>query len=198
MTLPKGDLVSFDLRDEHGAALWLPTSDENNRRLAPALVLRARPVLRRRSLPGTFEQDLMRIVATLPSQHEEAYKPFAVAAASIDVKDLEETLCEAFGHLHRDRFWHVRKRWRARRDWGQAKDGENMTQHVRPHSPASRRTCDWQDRSATNTSTCPRPAARISRAASWVRPRSRPVIARCRPWRPGPGQSPGRCRRCRR
>lgn len=84
MTLPKGDLVSFDLRDEHGAALWLPTSDENNRRLAPALVLRARRVLRRRSLPGTFEQDLMRIVATLPSQHEEAYKPFAVAAASIE------------------------------------------------------------------------------------------------------------------
>jgi hypothetical protein len=48
-------------------------------------------------------------------------------------------------------------------------------------SPASRRTCDWEDRSATNTSTCPRPAARISRAASWVRPRSRPVIARCAP-----------------
>ncbi len=39
-------------------------------------------------------------------------------------------------------------------------------------SPASRCTCDREDRSATNTSTCPPPAARISRAAPWVRPRS--------------------------
>ncbi len=47
-------------------------------------------------------------------------------------------------------------------------------------SSASRRTSDWEDRSATNTSTCP-PAARISRAASSARPRSRPVIATCAP-----------------
>src|SRR6266508_315343 len=48
-------------------------------------------------------------------------------------------------------------------------------------SSASRRTSDWEDRSATSTSTCPPPAARISRAAPSARPRSRPVIARCAP-----------------
>src|SRR5450755_206625 len=48
-------------------------------------------------------------------------------------------------------------------------------------SAASARTPGWQDRSATNTSTCPPPAARISPAALSPRPRSRPVIARCAP-----------------
>src|SRR6266545_4626594 len=48
-------------------------------------------------------------------------------------------------------------------------------------SPASRRTSDWEERSATNASTCPPPAARTSRATPSVRTRSRPVIARCAP-----------------
>jgi hypothetical protein len=121
-SLPKGDLVSFDLRDESGASLWLPTSDENNRRLAPALVVRARDVLRPKAMPGTLERDLMRIVATLPSEHKKAYKPFAAAAALIDVKPFEETVREASKRLRQDRFWHVRKRWRASRDWGRAQD----------------------------------------------------------------------------
>jgi hypothetical protein len=122
MTLPKGDLVSFDLRDEHGAALWLPTSDENNRRLAPALVVSARRVLRRNALPGTLEQDLMQIAATLSSEHKEAYKSFAAAAASIAVKNLKEEVREASRHLYEDRFWHVRERWRAGRNWRQSQD----------------------------------------------------------------------------
>jgi hypothetical protein len=48
-------------------------------------------------------------------------------------------------------------------------------------SSASRRTSDWEDRSAMNRSTGPPPAARISRAASSVRTRSPPVIARPAP-----------------
>lgn len=121
-TLPKGDLVSFDLRDERDEALWLPTSDENNRRLAPALVVRARRVLRQDALPRNLEQDLMRIVATPPSNHEDAYRPFAVAAALIDVRPFEEEVRETSKRLYQNRFWHFRKRWRASRDWARAQD----------------------------------------------------------------------------
>src|SRR5260221_10713810 len=46
---------------------------------------------------------------------------------------------------------------------------------------ATRRPADCEDRSATNTSTCPSAAPWISRAASSARARSRPVIARCAP-----------------
>jgi hypothetical protein len=119
-TLPKGDLVSFDLRDERDEALWLSTSDENNRRLAPALVVRARRVLGTDGLPRKLERDLMRIVATLPSNHEEAYKPFAVAAALIDVRPFEKEVNETSKRLYEHRFWHFRKRWQASRDWARA------------------------------------------------------------------------------
>jgi hypothetical protein len=116
----KGDLVSFDLRDERGDALWLPTSSETNRRVAPALVITARRVLGSDSLPRRLEQDMMRIVATLPGRHAEAYKPFAAAAALIDIRPFEEELREASQRLYQDRFWHIRKRWQASRDWGRA------------------------------------------------------------------------------
>jgi hypothetical protein len=123
-TLPKGDLVSFDLRDERDDTLWLPTSEESNRRFAPALVLEARRVLRQAglSLPRKLEPSLMRIVATLPSNHEEAYKPFAIAAALIDVRPFEKEVCETSKRLYQDHFWHFRKRWRASRDWARAQD----------------------------------------------------------------------------
>ncbi len=52
---------------------------------------------------------------------------------------------------------------------------------LRSTSAASRRTSACDDRSATKTFTCPPPAEWISRAASSVRSRSRPVIARCTP-----------------
>jgi hypothetical protein len=52
---------------------------------------------------------------------------------------------------------------------------------------ASRRTCDWSDRSATNTSVCPLAAASISRAAPSVDTRSWPQIAR----RPHLGRAQG-------
>jgi hypothetical protein len=119
-TLPKGDLVAFDLRDERDEALWLPTSNENNRLLAPALVVRARRILGRNRLPGTLERDLMWIAASLPSAHRTEYQLFAAAAAAADVDSCRVRLTEVSEHLRDDPPWHVRKRWRAGREWDRA------------------------------------------------------------------------------
>lgn len=119
-TLPKGDLVAFDLRDENGASLWMPTAEETNRRIAPAMVIRARRVLRRDALPGSLDQDVMRIVATSAHEHERAYRPFAAAAARIDAALREAELAEASRQLTAYPFWHSRKRWQARRGWNSA------------------------------------------------------------------------------
>jgi hypothetical protein len=119
-TLPKGDLVAFDLRDEAGAALGMPTADETNRRVAPAMVVRARTVLGVPRLPGTLERDLMRIVATSPAAHEKAYLPFAAAAAHIDAEFRLEDLHDASQQLSEVRFWQLRRAWQAQKNWNRA------------------------------------------------------------------------------
>lgn len=119
-TLPKGDLVKFDLRDENRMALWMPTAEETNRRIAPAMVVRARLVLRCDTMPGTLDQDVMRIVAASPGDHEEAYRPFAAATAKIDERVRLEELQEASANLRVEPFWRVRKRRKAQRAWDRA------------------------------------------------------------------------------
>jgi len=67
-------------------------------------------------------------------------------------------------------------------------DEDVVDQHIDPGRPwstssASRRTSDWEDRSATSTSTCPRPVARTARAAPSVPAGDRgcaPIVARPR------------------
>jgi hypothetical protein len=119
-TLPKGDLVAFDLRDEAGAALWMPTAEETNRRIAPAMVIRALSVLDVSKLPGSLDQDIMRIVATAPGSHEKAYRPFAAAAAHINAELRAENLHSASLKLRADPVWHIRKRHRAQQAWNRA------------------------------------------------------------------------------
>ena len=107
-TLPKGDLVSFDLRDEYGKALWLPTSDETNLRFGRALVVTARRILKLTALPGRLEQELMRIVARPPSEHKEEYRPFAAAADRLDINvgSLEKKVHDAPSWLD---WWQARR-----------------------------------------------------------------------------------------
>lgn len=119
-TLPKGDLVAFDLRDENRMAMWMPTAEETNRRIAPAMVVRARRVLRCDTMPGTLDQDVMRIVAAAPRDHERAYRPFAAAAARIDEGIRRAELREASRNLRADPLWRVRKRRKAQRAWDRA------------------------------------------------------------------------------
>jgi len=127
--LPKDDLVAFDLRDEQGAAMWLPTSEETSGRLAPALVVVARHVLRKAdhldelpSLPSTLARDLEQIVAKAPKQHREAYKPFAVAAARIEAESCKDELRKASRRLGAVRFWDFCGKWDASRNWARAQD----------------------------------------------------------------------------
>jgi hypothetical protein len=123
-TLPKGQLVAFELRDEHGAAMWLPTAEETSHRLAPALVVVARTVLRELGLelPDRLAADLRVIVKSPPEQHAEEYKPFAVAAALIDKTQRQAELARASARVRTVGSWHFRARWAASRDWAHAQD----------------------------------------------------------------------------
>jgi hypothetical protein len=150
MTLPKGEFVSFDLRDEHSDALWLLTSEENNRRLAPALVELAQRVLAPETLPRTLEGNLMRIVATPPSRHKDAYLPFAAADALIYVKPFEQKLNETSERLYKDHVWQVRKRWRASREWNRAQAAITAPMAGKLAAIEARRDLSPQVRQATD------------------------------------------------
>jgi hypothetical protein len=93
----------------------MPTAEEANRKVAPAMVVLARGVLRVRRLPGSMELDLMRIVAVPPRAHEKAYRPFAAAAARLAVEKLETELGKVLQDPARDHPWHFRARWQASR-----------------------------------------------------------------------------------
>lgn len=123
-TLPKGQLIAFELRDEHGTAIWLPTAEETSHRLAPALVVVARTVLHElgMELPHRLDADLRAIVKSPPEQHEAEYKPFAVAAALIDRTQRQAELAQASAQVRAAPFWQFRARWVASRDWAHAQD----------------------------------------------------------------------------
>src|SRR5690349_19911099 len=90
-TLPKGNLSAFDFRDENGAALWLPTSEECNKFLASAITHWATEILAK--APSNVEinlseiiSDLTEIVSKDSASHSEKWAPFRAAAALIDAK----------------------------------------------------------------------------------------------------------------
>jgi hypothetical protein len=79
--LPKGNLIAFDLRDEAGAALPMPTSEESSDLLAAGMIAYARSVLNA-DPPEELTEDLKLIIRTDPDdkEHKDAIKKFAVIA----------------------------------------------------------------------------------------------------------------------
>jgi hypothetical protein len=123
-TLPKGNLVAFDLRDEQAEAMCLPTLVETSGLMAPAVVWLAGVVLDPKRLPPSLADDLVKIVTANPDEHEREYGPFAAAAASVDVErrlgeihDLWDQRPEKL-RLRPFRKWY--EGWRKWRKWARA------------------------------------------------------------------------------
>ncbi len=116
--LPKGDLVAFDLRDERAEAMCLPTLVETTGLMAPAIVWLARVVLDTKSMPAGLADDLEKIVTADAEDHEEEYRPFAAAAASVDVKRYKKELYDVWGQRPgKLRLRYFRKWYKERRKW---------------------------------------------------------------------------------
>jgi hypothetical protein len=74
----KGSLVAFDMRDECGGALWLPTSEWASRRFGSALSAMASRILGD-ALPDAVRNDLVHIVSN-DAGHRAAFETFAPRA----------------------------------------------------------------------------------------------------------------------
>jgi hypothetical protein len=87
-SMAKTDLVAFSLRDENAAAIWMPTSNETSRYLAPALVYWASQDLglEPTQLPALLAQDISRIVSERRKQLESRPPVLLLAAGLIDAK----------------------------------------------------------------------------------------------------------------
>jgi hypothetical protein len=118
-TFPKRDLVAFDLRDEYGAAMSLPTLPETTGLLAPAVIWAATVLLAPEPLPPGLAADIEKIIASEPADHERQYAPFAAAGALLDVRHYRQRLDEVSRRTVRG--W-SRARWRWEREWAQAQD----------------------------------------------------------------------------
>jgi hypothetical protein len=83
-SMAKTDLVAFDLRDEMGAAVWMPTSGQTTGYLASALVYWASADLGRpaEDLPDALVRDIWRVVSDRPAQIA-AEPPALLAAAAL-------------------------------------------------------------------------------------------------------------------
>jgi hypothetical protein len=113
-SLPKAGLVAFDLRDEHSATLWLPTSQQTTHYIASALVFGASQELgvAPQQVPPALVHDLERIVLRLPGEFRSRPPALLAAAALIDANDNYSRAARAFenawGELARTplrRFW---------------------------------------------------------------------------------------------
>jgi hypothetical protein len=120
-TLRKANLIAFDLRDENGSALWLPTSEESSGLMASALVFWARLNQGEELLPGFVEQVLRQIAAADGPARSPALRMAAAAGELIDARGnltaARENLAVAFGVTYRSLplgQWYGRLRWRAR------------------------------------------------------------------------------------
>jgi hypothetical protein len=122
-TFPKRNLVAFDLRDESGAAMCLPTLTETTGLLAPAVVWAATVLLAPQALPPGLSADIEQIIATEPGDHEKQYAPFAAASAALDVRQCQRRLDEVSRRRRPRKFreW-LAARWRREREWAQAQD----------------------------------------------------------------------------
>lgn len=94
--LPKENLVAFDLRDGHGDALSLLTSEETASFMAPALTKMASIILRKAlhpmELPTELAERLERIVKKSPAQHADAYLPFAYMTHGMNIRERRSKL----------------------------------------------------------------------------------------------------------
>ena len=84
--LPKVDLVAFDLRNERGDSIALPTSREMSDLTCPALVDLARGTLAPIELPVDLAARLGRIVAESPNENMDDYLPFLYVARGLELR----------------------------------------------------------------------------------------------------------------
>jgi hypothetical protein len=96
-SLPKANLVGFDLRDESDSVVWLPTSTESHRWVAQGIVAFAKSVLGR-PLPVDLETALLKIMELDAEQHRDFIAPFTAAS---DVIDARKKLHQAKAELER-------------------------------------------------------------------------------------------------
>lgn len=80
--LPKGSLVAFDIKDENGSALWLPTSDYSSHILASTVAYWAKSILGTDSLTADLTQ-----IINGPAELGKEWAPFGAAAALIDAEN---------------------------------------------------------------------------------------------------------------
>lgn len=119
-SLAKSDLVAFSLRDEQGAAVWMPTAGETTTCLASALVYWAAhdlglPV---GDVPPGLVDDIWRIVAERPAPLAARVPGLLLAAELIDARARElaagRTLAELEDGLADVPWWRVASRLSAR------------------------------------------------------------------------------------
>jgi hypothetical protein len=129
-TMAKTDLVAFDLRDELGSAVWMPTSRQTSGYLAPALAYWASADLHcnPQDLPDGLVRDIWRVVYDRQDQISADPPALLAAAALIDARHrlirASRRLAgreSALGGVPRwqllTRLGLARSRARARRDW---------------------------------------------------------------------------------
>lgn len=137
--LPKGSLVAFDIKDENGSALWLPTSDYSSNILASTVAYWAKSILGTDSLTADLTQ-----IINGPAELGREWAPFGAAAALIDAEnrysDAAQILSTISGWLLA--FWSIslRKRLTLRglrqlrslqRQWARAQAGINAASENR-------------------------------------------------------------------
>jgi len=125
-SVSKGGLVAFDMRDESGNAIWLPTSDWTSRRLSSALCFNASRLLNG-ALPESVNHDLSNVASNDGAGRRAALEVFAAAGAILDAEgryqDSRAELTEASRHLQLPcRLGEIRKRWARQRRWNCAQD----------------------------------------------------------------------------
>ncbi len=133
--LEKSDLVAFDLRDEDGRALWLPTSDYSSIILASTIAYFAKDILDSDALAD----DLTQIVREQPAKQRKEWNPFEAAADLIDTQsrflDASQALSTISGWLlairsrrlrQRLTWLHFRQLRNLQRQWIQAQNGVNV------------------------------------------------------------------------
>jgi hypothetical protein len=70
----KDNLVAFDLRDESGNTLWLPTAKDTERMLTEALIRWAGHLMHQTELPNPLKETLKAIVAERPPQRQKDHE----------------------------------------------------------------------------------------------------------------------------
>ena len=115
-SLTKANLISFDLRDERSATIWLPTSRETTQLLQAALVYWAQENLggEARDLPGELVTDIGRIISS-PLAELRADPPALLIASNLIIarrrtRRAKREVMQAQRRLGQTSRWHLRRR----------------------------------------------------------------------------------------